>query len=221
METKEAEKKEAKYLEEIRIILGSEYTDKSIVGLNIVKLLSEIPNQKDQVDVIEEAITKLGEVPKTGEMLRGEPLSDEIWEKLSEENYEYIIAVFNRLTYKRPSTRELAQGIKKLLDEFDEIEGKIFAIIAILQNKQIPYVQIPKGGQYVSKKRLLALYDSLKEETKLLRAIQNSKLKNETQMASLMLGIVNSGKNDEEKAVLMTVALGLEFTRGYNKAKEE
>jgi hypothetical protein len=210
---------ENSFITELKTILGSEFQESTILTFQLVKLFNKIPTKNEKQEVMEFMLTNFGDfqvIPKTGILLRGEPLSDEIWQKSIEENAQYIEAVFNRLIFKRPSSKDFAEGIFKLLDEFKEDEDKTCVLTIILRKDNIPYVQIPQGGIFITEKRFNVLLSELKVQIKLLNSIEHAKFKNNTQMASLMLGVINSGKTDEEKATLMTMALSLEFNRGKN-----
>jgi len=195
--------------ESIRSILGSETNDKSVHAQAIHEILKTAADEDERAELFAIVITERDSVPKKPKPLSNKGLSAEDWADLNNTQHKVVLSFLLRTFLRTSSALEFAKGALRVLDLFDTDDEKTFAIASIMFSPYVPYRHLPARIQPMSSERFDHLVQANKEQVDLIRYAINIPFNKTTEVASLILPILDAEQDQETRVALLAAVIGI------------
>lgn len=193
----------------IRGILGSETNDKSVHAQAIHEVLKTAVDDDERAALFAIVLMERDSVPKKAKPLSNKGLSPEEWAELNSTQHQIVLAHLLRTFLRTTTAPEFAKGALKVLDLFDTDNEKTFAIASIMFSPYVPYRQLPGRIVPISSERFDHLVQANKGQVELIEYAINIPFNKTTEVASLLLPILDKEQDQEARVALLAAVIGL------------
>lgn len=189
-------------------ILGAENTDKSVMSQAVLEVLRTATDEEERNELMAHAMVHRDDAAKHATSLRNKGLTDEAWQHLLHSYADLISAHLKMAFYQSNNAKEFAGKALRLLDLVDGDDEQTFVISGILFSPYVPYMQLPGEIVQMSTERFSHLIQSNKEKANLIRYVIGIPFTKTTELASLVLPVLDDEPNKEVRVGLLAFCFG-------------
>lgn len=193
----------------IRSILGSETNDKSVLAQAIHEVLKTAVDEDERAALFAIVLTERESVAKKPKPLSNKGLSPEEWTDLNNTQHLVVLTYLLRTFHRTTTALEFAKGALRVLDLFDTDSEKTFAIASIMFSPYVPYRQLPGRIIPMPSERFDHLAKANKDQIELIEYAIQIPFNKTTEVASLILPILDSEQDQETRVALLAAMIGL------------
>ncbi|MCK4303418.1 MAG: hypothetical protein KAY24_04205 [Candidatus Eisenbacteria sp.] len=195
--------------ETIRSILGSETNDKSVHAQAIHEVLKTAADDDERAELFAVVLTERDSVTKKPKPLSNKGLSSEEWAELNSTQQQVVMSYLLRTFLRTTTAVEFAKDALRVLDLFDTDNEMTFAIAAIMFSPYVPYRVLPGRITPMSSERFDHLAKANKDQIELISYAINIPFNKTTEVASLLLPILDMEQDQETRVALLAAVIGV------------
>jgi len=191
---------------EMRKILGSQTTDKSIHAQAIYEVLKQASTQEDRIELLEIALAEYSKVDKHDQVLSNKGINSEDWNEYNRK-YTKMVSDFTRNAYfETKNLHDFTNEILRLIDFFKTEDEKSFCIATtIFTTNIIPYREIPGDPVRISEEEYKQLLLAHKDKSELILYLVKLPFFDWNEAASQVLQVVDEVDNKKLRVALLSL----------------
>jgi hypothetical protein len=192
----------------LRRILGSQTSDKAVLAQAVLEVLKTASDRDEMIDLFVIAITERDSVDSVEVELKNVGMPSEQWNDLAQTMgkvvHEYLVRTFYRTT----DARGFADHALRLLDLFELDSEKTYALAMTLHSPFVPYRQLPGKVVAMSSEKFIQLLKANQDKVDLVEYAASLPVHKTTDVASLVLPILDSVDSQEARIALIAWLIG-------------
>lgn len=198
--------------EEIRKILGSQTTDKSVHAQALWQLIETAESREEKIELLEIVFTELTTVEKQSPVLSNKGMDIDEWNDLSRK-YARMVGDFSRNAFfSTRNSKEFSGEILRLLDFFGTENEKAFCLATVTYSTNIvPYHNLPGDSVRISDEEYKQLLLANKDKANLVRYLVNLPFYDWTEAASQVLQVIDDVTDKKLRNALLSYFMTLKI----------
>lgn len=195
------------YLEELASILGSTSSLKSETGSALFSLIEKAKDDGEHIKLLEIALVKRESFPDTKQPIEINIDSnvEDKWDELNQYHLEVIMSHLKLAFVQSDSIEKFSKKCFGIIELFDDVDEKIFALSSILYSPYIPYRQIVGSLKSVSSKEYNELLIKNQEFADDIIYVEKLPFEDLPSECLNVLNVLNKTADDKLKVALLSL----------------
>ena len=193
----------------IRSVLGSETNDKSVQAQAVLEILKTATDDDERARLFAIVLTERDSVAKRPKPLSNKGLTPEEWSDLVDTQQGVVNSHLLRTFLRTSHVMDFSKDALRVLDLFDTDNERTFAIAAMMFSPYVPYRQLPGRIVPIPSQRFDHLIKANKDKVELIEYAINIPFNKTTEVASLLLPILDAAGDQDTRVALLAAVLGL------------
>jgi len=191
----------------LRTVLGSETSDKSVLGQAILKVIQGATSPEERVDLFAIALSERDTVPKTPRALPNKGISQDDWDQLAKTHADMVDGHLKMAFFRAANVKGFASEILRLVDFVTEENEKTYVLARTLFSAYVPYRELPGKPVHMNDASYRHKLDSEKNRVGLVDYIMGLSFDQRTERASVLLQVIDDTTDKDLRVALLAHAM--------------
>jgi hypothetical protein len=198
--------------EEIRKILGSQTTNKSVHAQALWQLIDTAESLEEKIELLEIVFTELISVEKHNQILSNKGIDVDEWNDLDRKYTRMVMDFSRNAFFSTNNSKEFSGEILRLLDFFKAENEKAFCLAIVAYSTNIvPYHNLPGDSIRISAEEYRQLLLANKDKAALVKYLVNLPFYDWTEAASQVLQVIDDVTDKKLRIALLSYFMTLKI----------
>lgn len=193
----------------LRNILGSETSDKTVLAQAILDIMKTAVDENEVIDLLAIVLTERDSVPKYIKQLSNKGLPPDMWDQFVRTHAKIADDYLKMAFYNSSNVKDFASYAVRLINLFESEDEKTFILAEIIYSYYVPYHELPGEIINMADRQFQHIIDSNPDKAELIRFVTQIPWATHTELASVVLPILDGESNKEVRVALFAYSLAL------------
>jgi hypothetical protein len=191
----------------LRNVLGSQTTDKSIRAQAVLAVIQSAPAPEEKVDLLAIALCERESVTKNPKSLPNKGITQECWDELAKTHADMVNGHMKMAFFKTHNAKDFAAEILRLVDFFSDENEKTYVLAKALFSPFAPYHQLPGTPAHMTDSEYNHKLRSGGDRVQLIDYIIGLPFDERSERMSVLLQVVDDTTDKDLRVALLSHAL--------------